>query len=204
MHNEDDFVTRAEAQAMVDEALLRQQLIFDVQMKEAKQMFRKQKHELVLSRFPRESDKRAMKFMLDLQSDMEDFTAQLSKLKLEDGETLKDVQGNEAVFKSVIEWSFTWFKMVQRKVKKEAESYHVANTAVGGWDTEKIFNEAKHSVFRSEQERAEWYNLPELSVEESEKKLRQADRDYVYSLKRKHCEDDNDFDELYLDYDQDE
>ena len=204
MPNEDDFVTRAEAQAMVDEALLRQQLIFDVQMKEAKQMFRKQKHELVLSRFPRESDKRAMKFMLDLQSDMEDFTAQLSKLKLEDGETLKDVHGNEAVFKSVIEWSFTWFKMVQRKVKKEAESYHVANTAVGGWDTEKIFNEAKHSVFRSEQERAEWYNLPELSVEESEKKLRQADRDYVYSLKRKHCEDDNDFDELYLDYNKDE
>ena len=117
---------------------------------------------------------------------------------------MKDVQGNEAVYKSVVEWSFTWFKMVQRKVKKEAESYHVANTAVGGWDTEKIFNEAKHSVFRSEQERAEWYNLPELSVEESEKKLRQADRDYVYSLKRKHCEDDNDFDELYLDYDQDE
>ena len=204
MPNEDDFVTRAEAQAMVDEALLRQQLIFDVQMKETKQMFRKQKHELVLSRFHRESDKRAMKFMLDLESDMEDFSAQLSKLKLEDGETLKDVEGNEAVYKSVIEWSFTWFKMVHRKVKKEAESYHVANTAVGGWDTEKIFNEAKHSVFRSEQERAEWYNLPELSVEEREKKLRQADRDFVYSLKRKNCDEDNDFDELYFDYNQDE
>ena len=95
MPREDDFVTRAEAQAMVDEALLRQQLIFDMQMKEAKLMFRKQKQELVLSRFHRESDKRAMKFNLDLQSDMEDLFAQLSKLKLEDGETLKEVEGNE-------------------------------------------------------------------------------------------------------------
>ena len=202
MPREDDFVTRAEAQAMMDEALLRQQLIFDMQMKEAKLLFRKQKHELVLSRFHRESDKRAMKFNLDLQSDMEDFFAQLSKLKLEDGETLKEVEGNEAVYKSVFQFSFTWLQMVQRKLRKEAESYYVANTAVGGWETEKIYNEARHSIFRSEQERAQWYDLPELSVEEREKKARQADRDFVYSLKRTYCDDDDDFDELY--YEQDE
>ena len=92
--------------------------------------------------------------------------------------------------------------MVQRKLRKEAESYYVANTAVGGWETEKIYNEARHSIFRSEQERAQWYDLPELSVEEREKKARQADRDFVYSLKRTYCDDDDDFDELY--YEQDE
>ena len=201
MPRKDDFVTRAEAQAMVDEALLRQQLIFDMQMKEAKLMFRKQKQELVLSRFHRESDKRAMKFNLDLQSDMEDLFAQLSKLKLEDGETLKEVEGNEAIYKSFAQFTSKWYQMVKKKLQKEAESYHVANTALGGWETEKIFNEARHSVFRSEQERDEWYDLPELSVEEREKKARRADRDFVYSLKRKHCDDDNDFDELYFDQD---
>ena len=203
MPREEEFVTRAEAQAMIDEALLRQQLIFDVQMKESKQMIRKHKQELELSRFDRESDKRAMKFLLDSKADLQDILAQASKLKQEDGVTLKEVEGNEAIYRSFFQSLLKWYQMRQKKLQKEEESYYVANTALGGWNTERIFNEAKHSIFRSEEERAEWYEQPELSVDEREKKIRAADRDFVYSLKRKHGDDDDDdFDELS--YDQDE
>ena len=201
MPREEDFVTTAEAQAMIDEALLRQQLIFDVQMKESKQMIRKHKQELELSRFDRESDKRAMKFLLDSKSDLQDILAQASKLKLEDGVTLKEVEGNEAIYRSFFQYFLKWYQMRQKKLQKEEESYYVANTALGGWNTERIFNEAKHSIFRSEEERAE---QPELSVDEREKKIRAADRDFVYSLKRKHGDDDDDDDLDELSYDQDE
>ena len=204
MPREEDFVTRAEAQAMIDEALLRQQLIFDVQMKESKQMIRKHKQELELSRFDRESDKRAMKFLLDSKADLQDILAQASKLKQEDGVTLKEVEGNEAIYRSFFQSLLKWYQMRQKKLQKEEESYYVANTALGGWNTERIFNEAKHSIFRSEEERAEWYEQPELSVDEREKKIRAADRDFVYSLKRKHGDDDDDDDLDELSYDQDE
>ena len=204
MPREEDFVTRAEAQAMIDEALLRQQLIFDVQMKESKQMIRKHKQELELSRFDRESDKRAMKFLLDSKADLQDILAQASKLKQEDGVTLKEVEGNEAIYRSFFQSLLKWYQMRQKKLQKEEESYYVANTALGGWNTERIFNEAKHSIFRSEEERAEWYEQPELSVDEREKKIRAADREFVYSLKRKHGDDDDDDDLDELSYDQDE
>ena len=204
MPREEEFVTRAEAQAMIDEALLRQQLIFDVQMKESKQMIRKHKQELELSRFDRESDKRAMKFLLDSKADLQDILAQASKLKQEDGVTLKEVEGNEAIYRSFFQSLLKWYQMRQKKLQKEEESYYVANTALGGWNTERIFNEAKHSIFRSEEERAEWYEQPELSVDEREKKIRAADRDFVYSLKRKHGDDDDDDDLDELSYDQDE
>jgi hypothetical protein len=150
MPREEEFVTRAEAQAMIDEALLRQQLIFDVQMKESKQMIRKHKQELELSRFDRESDKRAMKFLLDSKADLQDILAQASKLKQEDGVTLKEVEGNEAIYRSFFQSLLKWYQMRQKKLQKEEESYYVANTALGGWNTERIFNEAKHSIFRSE------------------------------------------------------
>jgi len=204
MPREQEFVTRAEAQAMIDEALLRQQLIFDVQMKESKQMIRKHKQELELSRFDRESDKRAMKFLLDSKADLQDILAQASKLKQEDGVTLKEVEGNEAIYRSFFQSLLKWYQMRQKKLQKEEESYYVANTALGGWNTERIFNEAKHSIFRSEEERAEWYEQPELSVDEREKKIRAADREFVYSLKRKHGDDDDDDDLDELSYDQDE
>lgn len=204
MPREEEFVTRAEAQAMIDEALLRQQLIFDVQMKESKQMIRKHKQELELSRFDRESDKRAMKFLLDSKADLQDILAQASKLKQEDGVTLKEVEGNEAIYRSFFQSLLKWYQMRQKKLQKEEESYYVANTALGGWNTERIFNEAKHSIFRSEEERAEWYEQPELSVDEREKKIRAADREFVYSLKRKHGDDDDDDDLDELSYDQDE
>ena len=90
-----------------------------------------------------------------------------------------------------------------RKLTAESESYHIANSAKGGWATEKrelliekiwfvcnswflVYNQTKNSFFKEAgKDKKPWYEIDDLSPEEKEKKMKQAERDNLFNVKNK-------------------
>ena len=92
---------------------------------------------------------------------------------------------------------------MNRKLTAESESYHIANVAKGGWTTEKrelliekiwfasnacfiVYNQTKNSFFKEAgKDKKPWYEIDDLTPEEKEKKMKQAERDNLYNVKNK-------------------
>ena len=175
MSDEEQYVTKAEAEQMIDEALLRQRLLFEKEQKERLQLSRRMEMQEELREFNGPADRRAVRFIKDSQFDMIDFKEQLAKVLQEDGQTVKEGDAGKESIQSFMVFLQSWIKMRKRKSAAELEAYNVAKRAIGGWETEKIFNESRNNFFSSSKER-EWWKQEDDSPAEKEKRFRAAER----------------------------
>ena len=104
----------------------------------------------------RPADRRAVQFIKDSQFDMLDFKEQLSKVLQEDGKSVKEGDAGKESIQSFMVFLQSWIKMRKRKSAAELEAYNVAKRAIGGWETEKIYNETRNNFFSSSKEREWW------------------------------------------------
>ena len=187
---EEQFVTKEEAERMIDEALLRQRLLLEKEQKERLLLSRRMEMQEELREFNgRPADRRAVQFNKDSQFDMVDFKEQMSKVFQEDGTTIKEGDAGKESIQSFMVSLQSWIKMRRRKYAAELEAYQIAKRARGGWETEKIYNESRNNFFSSSKDR-EWWKREEDSPAVKEKRFREAER--IVLSRQEHMETDID------------
>ena len=191
MSEDEHYVTKAEAEQMIEEAVLRQRLLFEKEKKERLLMHRKMEMQETLREFNgRPADRRAVRFIKDILYDLEDLKEQMAKVQVQvEGSTDEDAKV-EAI-KSFYGFCMSWYRMESRKFAAELEAYKVANRAIGGWETEKIYNESKADYFSFSSKEREWWKKDDDTPAEKEKRFRAAEREFLSRQENMDtCDDD--------------
>jgi len=168
----------------IKNVVVQQQMLMEKEQRENLLLARQMRIQQQVFKYSRPADKTAMRFLLDAKYDMQDFYSKFSTLLQADGTTLKG-EDEFQVYKDFVEYVVTWANMRTRKLDAETDSYHVANTARGGWATEKVFSRNKRSGFAGKSSDKNWWEEDDLSIEEKEKKLKDADREVLFQKKNK-------------------
>ena len=168
-----------------------------------KEVLRSYQVEQEKKKFKTISSKRAAGFLVDSDLDWDECFSKLNSMVGDDGDIVSlDDPSNKDKAQDFLKYFLKFGKMRQRKVKKELESYTIANNSSFGWMTESIYNQA--DIFKSGgdllkgEADKKWYEIEEESPAKKVKRLFEAERQAAAVTKHKNnllCDDDDDDDE---------
>ena len=171
---------QAQTAAMVILQMEKQQ---EAEKDAAFELARKMRIDQERNKFKSPADKRAVGFILDLQFDMADFFKSFSKLL--EGEELKNIPNNVAVFEAFLKSCPGFVNKMNRKLEREYEAYNVANTSCFGWSTEKYYRSEDLFNKSGVLDQTKWFEKDEISAEDKVKKYRNAERQAALSRKNR-------------------
>ena len=180
---------------------MKQSAVRYVHEEKQKEVLRSYQVEQEKKKFKTISSKRAAGFLVDSDLDWDECFSKLNSMVGDDGDIVSlDDTSNKDKAQDFLKYFLKFGRMRQRKVKKELESYTIANSSSYGWLTESIYNQA--DIFKSggdllkcEADKKKWYELEEESPAKKVKRLFEAERQAAAVTKHKNnllCDDDDD------------